>query len=134
MLLIVADDQGYGDLSSHGNQFLKTPNLDKLGRDGVELTRFHACPVCAPTRSSLMTGRYHLRSNVHGVTAGREMMSLNETTIADKMRAAGYRTALFGKWHLGMHYPYVPHAPRLRGVHRLSHRPFHRLLRPAAGT
>lgn len=110
VLLIVADDQGYGDVSSHGNQFLKTPNLDKLARDGVELTRFHACPVCAPTRSSLMTGRYHLRSNVHGVTAGREMMSLNETTIADKMRAGGYRTALFGKWHLGMHYPYVPHA------------------------
>ncbi len=109
VLLIVADDQGYGDLSSHGNQFLKTPNLDQLGRDGIELTRFHACPVCAPTRSSLMTGRYHLRSNVHGVTAGREMMSLKETTIADKMRAAGYRTALFGKWHLGMHYPYVPH-------------------------
>ena len=109
VLLIVADDQGYGDLSSHGNQFLKTPNLDQLGRDGVEITRFHACPVCAPTRSSLMTGRYHLRSNVHGVTAGREMMSLNETTIADKLRAAGYRTALFGKWHLGMHYPYVPH-------------------------
>jgi arylsulfatase A-like enzyme len=108
--LIVADDQGYGDLSSHGNQFLKTPNLDRLGRDGVELTRFHACPVCAPTRSSLMTGRYHLRSNVHGVTAGREMMSLSETTIADKMRAAGYRTGMFGKWHLGMHYPYVPHA------------------------
>jgi arylsulfatase A-like enzyme len=109
ILLIVSDDQGYGDLSSHGNQFLKTPNLDRLGRDGVELTRFHACPVCAPTRSSLMTGRYHLRSNVHGVTAGREMMSLAETTIADKMRTAGYRTALFGKWHLGMHYPYVPH-------------------------
>ena len=57
-----------------------------------------------------MTGRYHLRSNVHGVTAGREMMSLSETTIADKMRAAGYRTGMFGKWHLGMHYPYVPHA------------------------
>jgi arylsulfatase A len=110
ILLIVADDQGYGDLSSHGNQFLKTPNLDRLGRDGVELTRFHACPVCAPTRSSLMTGRYHLRSNIHGVTAGREMMSLQEVTIADKMHAAGYRTALFGKWHLGMHYPYVPHA------------------------
>jgi len=109
VILIVADDQGYGDIGSHGNQFLKTPNLDKLARDGVELTRFHACPVCAPTRSSLMTGRYHLRSNVHGVTAGREMMSLSETTVADKLRAAGYRTALFGKWHLGMHYPYVPH-------------------------
>jgi arylsulfatase A-like enzyme len=64
VLLIVADDQGYGGVSSHGNQFLKTPNLDQLGRDGVELTRFHACPVCAPTRSSLMTGRYHFRSNV----------------------------------------------------------------------
>ena len=110
VVLILTDDQGYGDLSLHGNPYLKTPNLDGLARQGVEMTRFYVSPVCAPTRSSLLTGRYHLRCGVFGVTAGQETMRTEETTLAEALRGAGYRTALIGKWHLGEHYPYVPHA------------------------
>ncbi len=110
VLLILSDDQGYGDFSLHGNPHLSTPNLDKLGTQGVEFTRFYVSPVCAPTRASLLTGRYHLRSGVHGVTAGRETMRANEITLAESLRAGGYRTGLIGKWHLGEHYPHVPRA------------------------
>jgi arylsulfatase A len=110
VVLILTDDQGYGDLGIHGNPYLKTPNLDKLASQGVELTRFYVSPVCAPTRSALLTGRYNLRCGVYGVTEGRETMRTEETTIAEALRGAGYRTGLFGKWHLGEHYPYVPHA------------------------
>ncbi|MBM3958059.1 MAG: sulfatase-like hydrolase/transferase, partial [Gemmatimonadetes bacterium] len=110
VILIMTDDQGYGDLSLHGNPHLKTPNLDSLAKQGVEFTRFYVSPVCAPTRASLLTGRYNLRCGVHGVTAGMETMRAEETTLAEALRSAGYRTALYGKWHLGEHYPYVPHA------------------------
>lgn len=110
VVLIMSDDQGYGDLSLHGNPHLQTPNLDKLGRQGVQFSRFYVSPVCAPTRASLLTGRYHLRSGVHGVTTGRETMRPSEVTIAEALKPAGYRTGLIGKWHLGENYPYVPHA------------------------
>ena len=110
VLLILADDQGYGDLSYHGNPYLKTPHLDDLAKQSTEFTRFYVSPVCAPTRASLLTGRYNMRCGVHGVTAGRETMSASETTIAEALKPAGYHTALFGKWHLGSHYPNVPHA------------------------
>ncbi len=110
VLLILADDQGYGDLSLHGNPYLKTPNMDRLAGQGIEFTRFYVSPVCAPTRCSLLTGRYNVRCGVHGVTAGMETMPTEETTIAEALRPAGYRTALYGKWHLGSHYPNVPHA------------------------
>ena len=110
VVLIMTDDQGYGDLSLHGNPYLKTPKMDQIARDGVEFRRFYVSPVCAPTRSSLLTGRYHLRCGVWGVTQGRETMRSEEVTIAEALGSAGYRTALYGKWHLGEHYPYVPHA------------------------
>jgi arylsulfatase A len=110
VLLILADDQGYGDLSCHGNPYAQTPNLDRLAAESVEFTRFHVSPVCAPTRASLLTGRYHLRCGVHGVTAGRETMRAEEVTVAEALKPAGYHTALYGKWHLGEHYPYVPFA------------------------
>lgn len=84
--------------------------MDRIAAEGTEFTRFHVSPVCAPTRSALLTGRYNVRCGVHGVTAGRETMRSEETTIAEALRPAGYSTALYGKWHLGEHYPYVPHA------------------------
>ena len=110
VILIMTDDQGFGDLSLHGNTRLKTPNLDRLAAEAVEFTRFTVSSVCAPTRASLLTGRYALRCGVHGVTGGRETMRHNEVTVARVLQSAGYRTALFGKWHLGENYPNVPHA------------------------
>jgi arylsulfatase A len=110
VILILSDDQGYGDTSLHGNTWLKTPSMEKLASQSTEFTRFYVSPVCAPTRCSLLTGRYNLRAGVHGVTGGRETMASNETTIAEALRPAGYRTVLYGKWHLGQHYPNVPHA------------------------
>jgi arylsulfatase A-like enzyme len=110
VLLIMTDDQGYGDLSCHGNPHLKTPNLDRLAGEGVEFTRFTVSPVCAPTRASLLTGRYHLRCGVHGVTGGRETIRGEEITLGGALKESGYVTGLIGKWHLGENYPYVPHA------------------------
>ncbi len=110
VLLILSDDQGYGDLSCHGNKQISTPHLDRLAAESTEFTRFYVSPVCAPTRSSLLTGRYNVRTGVHGVTAGKETMPLDEVTVAEAFRGAGYRTALIGKWHLGEAFPNVPHA------------------------
>jgi len=110
VLLIVTDDQGFGDLSLHGNPILKTPNLDRFAAQSVEFKNFYVSPVCAPTRASLLTGRYHQRTGVRSVTNGYETMAEDETTLAEIFAANGYRTALFGKWHLGEYYPQVPHA------------------------
>ena len=110
VVLIVTDDQGYGDLGAHGNPILKTPRLDRLASESVEMTSFYVSPVCAPTRASLLTGRYHQRTGVVGVTSGFETMDPGEITLAEVLADAGYRTALFGKWHLGEYYPSVPHA------------------------
>ena len=110
VLLILSDDQGYGDLSSHGNPDIRTPNLDRFSGESTEFTRFYVCPVCAPTRAGLLTGRYNVRTGVHGVTAGKETMPADETTFAETFRGAGYRTALIGKWHLGETWPNLPHA------------------------
>ncbi len=105
VLLIVSDDQGWGDVGSHGNPVLKTPNLDRLAAEGVELTQFHAMPVCSPTRAGLMTGRYAYRTGVVDTYLGRSLMHADELTIAEALRAAGYRTGIFGKWHLGDNAP-----------------------------
>ena len=105
VLLILTDDQGYGDLSLHGNPYLKTPAMDSIGEGGVRLDRFYVSPVCAPTRASLLTGRYHLRTGVTGVSNRQEVMSPSETTLAELFQENGYGTGCFGKWHNGAVYP-----------------------------
>ncbi|RMF28102.1 MAG: hypothetical protein D6765_06480, partial [Bacteroidetes bacterium] len=108
VVLILTDDQGAGDLSLVGNDSLHTPYLDRLGRESVQFERFYVSPVCAPTRASLLTGRYHLRTGCTWVTHRREVMRAEETTLAEVLRAAGYATGLFGKWHNGEQYPNDP--------------------------
>lgn len=108
ILVILTDDQGWGDLSLNGNRNLSTPRIDSLAADGVALDRFYVCPVCSPTRAEFLTGRYHPRSGVYSTSAGGERMNLDEVTIADTFKAAGYATGAFGKWHNGMQYPYHP--------------------------
>ena len=108
VLLVMTDDQGFGDISSHGNSKLSTRTLDRLAEEGARFDRFYVSPVCAPTRASLLTGRYSLRTGVHGVTRGRENMRPEEVTLAELFRKAGYATGCFGKWHNGHHFPYHP--------------------------
>ena len=108
VLLIIADDQGYGDLSVHGNPHVSTPNLDRLATNGIQFERFFVSAVCSPTRASLLTGRYSLRTGARDVTRGGETMRTEEVTIAEALRGAGYRNGYFGKWHSGEHFPYTP--------------------------
>lgn len=108
LLLIVTDDQGYGDLSLHGNQILETPHLDALGLNGVRLDNFHVSPVCAPTRAALLTGRRPMSTGVYWVTRGGEVMDAEEYTLAELLKDQGYSTACFGKWHNGSHHPHHP--------------------------
>ena len=110
VVIILADDQGWGDLSLHGNANLSTPNIDSLAHDGARFEEFFVCAVCAPTRAEFLTGRYHARGGVRGVSRGEERLDFDETTIADTFKAAGYATAAFGKWHNGTQYPYHPNA------------------------
>ena len=108
VIVILTDDQGWGDLSFSGNENLSTPNIDSLAIDGAFFKRFYVSPVCSPTRAEFLTGRYHQRSGVYSTSAGGERMDLDEVTIADSFKSAGYETAAFGKWHNGMQYPYHP--------------------------
>ncbi len=110
VLLVIADDMGWGDVRSHGNDHVDTPVLDRLAADGARFQRFFVSPVCAPTRASLLTGRYSLRTGVHGVTRGWETMRAEEVTLAEVLREAGYATGAFGKWHNGAHWPNHPRA------------------------
>lgn len=110
LVVILADDQGWGDLSLHGNSNLQTPHIDSLARDGAMFERFYVCPLCSPTRAEFLTGRYHPRGGVRGVTSGAERLNLDEKTIGDTFKAAGYTTAALGKWHNGSQYPYHPNA------------------------
>jgi arylsulfatase A-like enzyme len=108
VLLIVTDDQGYGDLGSSGNPQVKTPRLDALARESTRFRSFYVSPVCSPTRSSLMTGRYAYRTGVVDTYRGRSMMHPDEVTLAEMLGASGYRTGIFGKWHLGDNAPLRP--------------------------
>ncbi len=108
IVIFLTDDQGWGDLSAHGNTNLKTPNIDSLARDGASFENFYVCAVCAPTRAEFLTGRYHPRTGVSGVSEGTERINPDETTLADFLKTAGYATGAFGKWHNGTQAPYHP--------------------------
>ena len=108
IVLILTDDQGWGDLSANGNLSLNTPNIDRIAEQGVTFDRFYVCPVCSPTRAELLTGRYHLRGGVYDVQEGGERLNIDETTIGDIFKNAGYATAAYGKWHNGTQAPYHP--------------------------
>jgi len=108
VLMILTDDQGYGDLSLHGNPYIETPHIDRLGMQGVRFERFYVNSVCAPTRAALLTGRYPARAGTHSVTRNREALRPREVTLGDAFEQAGYRTSYIGKWHNGAQYPNTP--------------------------
>ncbi|MGA0900843.1 MAG: arylsulfatase [Luteolibacter sp.] len=108
VVLIITDDQGYGDMSCHGHPLLKTPNIDKLHGESLRLTDFHVDPTCSPTRSALLTGRYSTRTGVWHTINGRSLMRPQELTLAEIFKANGYATGMLGKWHLGSNYPCRP--------------------------
>ncbi|HOD80252.1 MAG: Arylsulfatase precursor [Planctomycetes bacterium ADurb.Bin126] len=120
IVLVLADDVGYGDLACHGNTHVKTPQIDVFAREAVAFSNFHVCPVCSPTRASLMTGRYNFRGGVADVFGKACCMDPAEVTLAECLKGAGYATGIFGKWHLGDD---AEHAPNAQGfgealVHR----------------
>lgn len=108
IIFILSDDQGYGDLSCHGNPVLKTPHIDRLHTEGVRLADFHVSPTCAPTRSALLTGRHEFRNGVTHTIFERERLTLSATTLPQVLKSVGYTTGIFGKWHLGDEDPYQP--------------------------
>ncbi|OHB76431.1 MAG: hypothetical protein A2W31_14015 [Planctomycetes bacterium RBG_16_64_10] len=114
VILVMTDDQGYGDMSCHGNPVVQTPNLDQLHALSTRLVDFHVDPYCSPTRAALLTGRYSARGNVYNTLAGRCYLHQDEITMAQTFADSGYRCGHFGKWHLGHNYPFAPHH---RGFH-----------------
>lgn len=120
VIIVLTDDQGYGDVASHGNPVIKTPNIDRLRAESVRLTDFHVAPMCSPTRGQLLTGRDAMKNGCTAVCQGRSMMREDLPTLPDFFAKAGYVTGHFGKWHLGDSYP---HRPQDRGFgHTLHHR------------
>jgi arylsulfatase A-like enzyme len=108
VLIVITDDQGFGDLGAHGNPVVRTPKLDAFAKESVWLKNFYVSPVCSPTRSSLLTGQYNYRTGIVDTFIGRSMMRTDVKTLAEYLAGAGYRTGLFGKWHLGDNYPLRP--------------------------
>ncbi len=112
VVLVLIDNQSYFELSRNGHQIVETPRIDRLAEKAVNFTDFHAPPFCSPSRTALLTGRYALRAGVHNTIGGVSILHKDETTVADILQREGYNTAIFGKWHLGVTYPY---APKFRG-------------------
>jgi arylsulfatase A-like enzyme len=108
VIVVITDDQGYGEFSCHGNPIAKTPNIDRLANASVRLTNFHVAPMCTPTRGQLLTGLDAFRNAACNVSSGRALLRADVDTMADVFRGAGYHTGMFGKWHLGDNYPYRP--------------------------
>ena len=108
VVIVITDDQGYGDLSCHGNPVVKTPNLDALYAESIRLTDYHVSPTCAPTRASFQSGHWANRTGVWHTIMGRSMLRVGEPTIGEVFSKAGYATGMFGKWHLGDNYPFRP--------------------------
>jgi len=108
IIFIITDDQGYGDVSAHGNPILKTPNLDRLHREGVRFTDFHVSPTCAPTRAALLTGRHEFKNGITHTILERERLALDAVTLPQVLKTAGYTAGIFGKWHLGDEDAYQP--------------------------
>jgi arylsulfatase A-like enzyme len=110
IILILTDDQGWGDLSFNENLDLSTPNIDKLAKTGAFFEHFFVSPVCSPTRAEILTGRHHVRSGVYSTSRGGERLDIDEETIAEVFKATGYQTAAYGKWHNGMQAPFHPNS------------------------
>lgn len=108
IIVVLTDDQGYGDISAHGNPILKTPNLDRLRKESFRFTNFHVSPTCAPTRSALLTGRHEFRNGVNHTILERERLVQDAVTLPQVLKSAGYKTGIFGKWHLGDESAYQP--------------------------
>lgn len=108
IVFVISDDQGYGDLACHGNPVIKTPHIDQLASESVALDDYHVAPTCSPTRGSLLTGHWTNRTGVWHTVNGRSMLRENEVTLGQLLKDSGYRTGMFGKWHLGDNYPYRP--------------------------
>lgn len=108
IIVVITDDQGYGDLSCHGNPYVKTPHLDRLAKQSTRMTDFQVSPTCAPTRAALMTGRHEFKNGVTHTIQERERMALDAITLPQVLRDAGYKTGIFGKWHLGDEDEYQP--------------------------
>ncbi len=108
VIVVMTDDQGYGEFSCHGNPIARTPRVDRLASESVRLVDFHVSPMCTPTRGQLMTGLDAFRNGAMNVSSGRTLLRPELATMADVFSAAGYRTGMFGKWHLGDNYPFRP--------------------------
>lgn len=120
VILVMTDDQGYGDLGCTGNPWIQTPNIDRFYDEAVRLTDFHVSPLCTPTRGAIMSGRRPIRNGAWATCWGRSILRKSEVTMADVFADSGYRTGMFGKSHLGDNYPY---RPQDRGFqHVVAHR------------